>query len=153
MNNVLLITMLVVTVCAPGVCPQRDVYTPATTDWPTWASPEWVTYASHIIASEARGVPSAYGFVASQLVCDINRGYHPFGLHGQRWHGWSDAVNSEIVDSVKDVLDGDTPGVCCVYVGNMNDYRHNWTHLRPDFVFASEDNRNAVIGVQCKEEE
>ena len=68
-----------------------------------WVKPEWPLYAAHIVASEARGVPSADVAIACTLVWDVVEGGYlerPFELHEHgRWNGWGtpDELDEEAV--------------------------------------------------------
>lgn len=69
----------------------------------SWVEPEWPLYAAHIVASEARGVPTADIVVACTLVWDVVEGGYlsrPFELHlWGRWNGWGtpDELDEEAV--------------------------------------------------------
>jgi len=87
---------------------------------PAWATEAWREWASHIVASEARGVPQADIVVACTMVRDVARGWHPWALRG-RWFGWGppDEADREAVDAA---LTGGCVGVPdYAFVGNYRD--------------------------------
>jgi len=96
---------------------------------PKWATPEWKDFASHIVASEARGVESADIVIACTLIRDIERGWHPWELR-KRWFGWGTPDKKDI-EAVNQSLTKD--GCANIpeykYVGNINDVRV-WMNMR-----------------------
>ena len=92
---------------------------------PTWATARWQNYAAHIVASEARGVPSADIVIACTLLKDIERGWHPWRLYPGRWHGYGppdEADRQAIIDALTSRACDDIP--VYKYVGNLRDLRH-----------------------------
>lgn len=99
----------------------------------SWVTPAWPLYAAHIVASEARGVPSADIAIACTLVGDVVEGGYldrPFELddHG-RWNGWGtpDAADE------KAVYQALLTNVCTNmpryrFIGNFGDVQH-WTSI------------------------
>jgi len=121
MNTILLICLLAgapVGACRAEVADYRPYEPPIT---PSWVTEHWQDFASHIVASEARGVPSADIVVACTLVQDVERGWHPWAL-GDRWFGYGtpdaadrqaveDALLTDACDAIPDYK----------YVGNNRD--------------------------------
>jgi len=92
---------------------------------PAWATPAWIEYAAHVVASEARNVPAADIVIACTILRDVERGWHPWSLHPGRWHGFGrpdkadrqavhDALLTDACDSVPNYR----------YVGNFNDAKY-----------------------------
>ena len=97
---------------------------------PQWATASWQTYAAHIVASEARGVPSADIVIACTLIRDIERGYHPWNLHPGRWHGYGtpdDLDRKAVTDALLSSACVDVPRY--KYVGNFRDAQY-WVRSR-----------------------
>lgn len=117
-----------------GVCVAEVASGAGVEDFPTrievpdWATENWMDYAAHIVASEARGVPQADIVVICTILLDIERGWLPFGL-GERWYGYGppDAADRQ---AVRDALYTDA----CEsvphyrYVGNFKDAQY-WRWL------------------------
>jgi len=91
-----------------------------------WATEAWQDYASHIVASEARGVPDADIVIACTLVRDIERGWSPWNLRA-RWFGWGtpDARDRRAVfDAVSSSSSACVEVPAYQFVGNVNDLRY-----------------------------
>ena len=95
----------------------------------SWVTPSWPLYAAHIVASEARGVPSADIAVACTLIWDVVEGGYlgrPFELddHG-RWNGWGspDAADEEAVYRAL-LTDACNHIPRYKFIGNLRDARH-----------------------------
>ena len=91
---------------------------------PLWATERWVDFASHIVASEARGVPQADLVIACTMVRDVEKGWYPWALRS-RWFGWG-RPDAKDIRAVEDSL---TQGGCDEipdyrYVGNFRDVQY-----------------------------
>jgi len=121
---------------------------------PAWATDAWIEFAAHIVASEARNVPSADLAVACTLVWDVERGWQPWMLRG-RWFGWGEPDEGDREAVVQAVLGGCSDVPRFVYVGNLNDLRH-WRAVGMvgdgPFVLYIGNGGSAVVGVPERSE-
>lgn len=89
-----------------------------------WATDAWIDFAAHIVASEARNVPSADIVVACTLLRDIKRGWHPWDLR-KRWFGYGppdDKDRAAVLDALYTSACRKVPHY--KYVGNIRDVYH-----------------------------
>lgn len=106
-----------------GVCEAEKDFL----DEPSWATPEWQTFASHIVAGEIpHGCKECALVTACTIRRDVERGWNPWHLQ-ERWYGWK--APTKLSDSaVKAAL---IPMGClhvpdCKFLGNQSDYDNNW---------------------------
>ena len=94
---------------------------PAQVEVPNWATENWMDYAAHIVASEARGVPQADIVVACTLIRDVEKGWPPMRL-GKRWFGYGtpdEADRQAVWDALFTSACENVPAYR--YVGNIRD--------------------------------
>ena len=107
--------------------------------------PAWQLYAGHIVAGESpAGCQACDQIIACTLLNDVKHGYSPRRLYPNRWHGWRDYVTPVQQQAITNAV---TTDICdslpvCMFLGNANDYRHNWTHLGPGVIWG---NQNGLV--------
>lgn len=101
---------------------------PERVEVPQWASDRWQDFAAHIVASEARNVPSADIVVACTLIRDVESATNPvraaWGLR-RRWFGYGrpdDADRQAVLDALFTNACDTVPSYR--YVGNIRDVYH-----------------------------
>ena len=123
-------------------------------EYPAWASEAWITYASSIVSSEARNIPSARLPVACTIYRDVElRGYHPWRLYCEdcRWHGYG-APDAEDYAATRMALGGGCGEVPNFrYFGNFSDdlryfQRMGWLGEQPLALYVGEGGA-MVVGV------
>ncbi len=88
---------------------------------PTWGSPAWMDFASHIVAGEAADTDEARLVTACTLRHDVERGWSPWLLRN-RWFGWkrpADKHREAVHQAMLETSCLHRPR--CKYVGNLAD--------------------------------
>ena len=94
----LILIMCLATGASRGVC-LAEMGFDTEFNAPHWVTENWMDYAAHIVASEARGVPQADIVIACTLIRDVEKGWPPMEL-GKRWFGYGspDAADRKAVE-------------------------------------------------------
>ena len=131
-----------------GPCHVASPTKPAT---PTWATPAVQEHLAGIVAGETvLGCPKCDLWIACTIRRDIERGWNPWLLHPGRWHGWkapSDSHRASIAVALS--LGGCANVPRCKYLGNIRDYRLNWTS-HPAIVIGTPRGLIACVEEVCK---
>lgn len=119
-------------------------------DYPAWATEYCIDHIAHIVASEARGVPSADLAVACTIIRDIERGYTCWSLTPGRWKGYG-APDALDYAAVRTALSGGCDHIPeFSYLGNLNDarwfYSHNLVITQPLSLWLGPTG-SAVVGI------
>jgi len=120
---------------------------------PEWATDAWQDWAAHVVASEARDVPSADLVVACTMVRDIERGWPPWALD-RRWFGYGPPDEADYA-AVRQAVNGgcgDVPHY--KFVGNFQDAQlwrmNDYFDGRADLYLGKYG--SAVVGVPADEQ-
>ena len=143
--------MLVAPVGACKAEIEGDYLPPIPAEYPTWATEWCITHIAHIVASEARGVPSADLAVACTVWRDITYwGYTCFTITPDRWKGYGTPDKLDY-EAVYTALSGGCDHIPVFsYLGNLNDarwfYSHNLVITQPLSLWLGPTD-SAVVGI------
>lgn len=98
---------------------------PIPAEYPAWATEWCITHIAHVVASEARGVPSADLAVACTIWRDITQGgYTCFTITPHRWKGYGPPDELDYA-AVRTALLGGCESVPEFrFLGNLGDARY-----------------------------
>lgn len=150
--------MNVVTLClaagfATGIChtlTPGEFSQPVLPPLPDWTTQRWIHNAAGIVAGETAPYCDLCDlWIACTIAEDVTRrGYHPWHLRSDRWHGWKQPSERHLAVMERALTAGGCDSVpVCAFLGSFSDYTGNWrfdlAHERQ--VFAIGNRHGAIV--------